>query len=259
VLAERHGLLRQIERRFEGMRPHRIRKGRQRDGEDIDIGACVDAFAERGAGLPLDERLYQAVTPARRDFAIALLIDISASTDGWVSRDQRIIDVEKEALLLVYRALAALGDPFCILAFSGEGAKNVMLSPVKSFDETDRNLVQRRIAALEPQHYTRAGAAIRHASALLATHPAKHRLLILLSDGKPNDIDHYEGRYGVEDMRQAVNESVLQSIFPFCITVDRQAPRYLASVFGRHRYVVLQDPRTLPLVLVEMLRNLVKT
>jgi nitric oxide reductase NorD protein len=109
------------------------------------------------------------------------------------------------------------------------------------------------------QHYTRAGAAIRHASAMLAVHPAKHRLLILLSDGKPNDIDHYEGRYGVEDMRQAVAESALQSVSPFCLTVDRQARRYLASVFGRQRYVVLQHPSALPLVLVEMLRNLVKT
>jgi nitric oxide reductase NorD protein len=233
VLAKRRTLLREIQRRFEGMRPRRIRQHQQPHGDDVDINAYVSAFAERRAGLPLDDRLYQSVRPARRDIAIALLIDISASTDGWVSHDLRIIDVEKEALLLVYHALSALGDPFCIHAFSGESAQNVSLWALKGFDERNACLVQRRIAALEPQCYTRAGAALRHAAASLAACPAQHHLLILLSDGKPNDVDHYEGRYGVEDMRQAVTEAKLQLIHPFCITVDRHAPNispaYLAG------------------------------
>ncbi len=255
----RHGvLLREVQRRFEGLRPRRIRHDRQLDGDDIDIAAYVNAWAGRCAGLPLEDRLYQSVTAARRDIAIALLIDISGSTDGWVSRDQRIIDVEKEALLLVYRALKVLGDPFCIQGFSGESAHNVTIWPIKDFHEQDADLVQRRIAALEPQHHTRAGAAIRHTTALLAACPAQHRLFILLSDGKPNDIDHYEGRYGVEDTRQAVAEAVLQSIHPFCITVDRQAPQYLARLFGPGRYAVLQHPERLPAVLVDILRRLIR-
>jgi nitric oxide reductase NorD protein len=188
-----------------------------------------------------------------------LLIDISASTDGWVSDDLRIIDVEKEALLLVHQALMALGDPFCIQAFSGESAQNVNLWTLKGFDENGGGLVQRRIAALEPQRYTRAGAAIRHTASLLAACAAQHRLLILLSDGKPNDVDQYEGRYGVEDMRQAVAEATLQSIHPFCITVDRHAPQYLAGIFGPGRYAVLQHPQLLPVVLVDILRKLIRT
>lgn len=258
VLARRRGLLREVQRRFEGMKPRRVRQSRQRDGDDIDINAYIKALAERQAGLPLEDCLYQSVRPARRDIAIALLIDISASTDGWVSHDLRIIDVEKEALLLVCQALTALGDPFCIQAFSGESAQNVTLWPLKAFDESDGSLVQRRIAALEPQRYTRTGAALRHATATLAACPAQHHLLILLSDGKPNDVDHYEGRYGVEDMRQAVAEATLQSIHPFCITVDRHAPQYLARIFGPGRYAVLQHPQLLPVVLVDILRRLIK-
>jgi nitric oxide reductase NorD protein len=258
VLAGRHALLRQVQRRFEGMRPRRTKQDRQPDGNDIDISAYVNALAEQHTGLPLDDCLYRSVRPARRDIAIALLIDISGSTDGWVSDDLRIIDVEKEALLLVYRALVALGDPFCIHAFSGESAQNVTLWPVKGFDESDGNLIQCRIAALEPQYYTRAGAAIRHTTSLLAARPSQHRLLILLSDGKPNDVDQYEGRYGVEDMRQAIAEATRQSVHPFCLTVDRQAPQYLAGIFGSGRYAVLQHPQLLPIVLVDVLRKLIK-
>lgn len=259
ILVKRRALLQLILRRFEGLRPHRVHQGHQPDGDDIDIGAYVEGYAERCAGLPLQERWYQSVRPARRDIAIALLVDISGSTDGWVTQDLRIIDVEKEALLLVYRALMVLGDPFCIQAFSGEGPQNVALWPLKNFDENPGSLIERRIAALEPQRYTRAGAAIRHASALLNACPAQHRLLIVLSDGKPNDVDHYEGRYGVEDMRQAVAEATLQAIHPFCLTVDRHAPQYLARVFGPGRYAVLQHPERLPTVLVDILRVLIKT
>jgi nitric oxide reductase NorD protein len=170
----------------------------------------------------------------------------------------RIIDVEKEALLLVYLTLTKLGDPFCIYAFSGESVRNVSLWPLKNFEENDRILVQRRIAALEPQLYTRAGAAIRHTTSLFTATSARYRLLILLSDGKPNDVDHYEGRYGVEDIRQAVGEARLQAIHPFCITVDRHAPQYLARVFGARHYAVLQQAETLPVVLANVLRRLIR-
>jgi len=117
--------------------------------------------------------------------------------------------------------------------------------------------VARCIAGLEPEHYTRAGAAIRHASTLLMREPAQHRLLLLLSDGKPNDVDDYEGRYGVEDMRQAVTEARLQGISPFCLTIDRHAANYLPAVFGPHHYALLPRPELLPAVLLDWLRRLV--
>lgn len=259
VLEKRRALLLQVQRRFEGLRPRRVRQPRQADGDEIDIGAYVSSIAERQAGLPLEDRLYESVKAARRDMVITLLIDISASTDAWVSDDLRIVDVEKEALLVVCRALETLGDPYSILAFSGEGPGNVTLWPLKAFDERDNALVQRRIGALEPERYTRTGAALRHATAQLAQREAKHRLLILLSDGKPNDIDLYDGRYGVEDMRQAVAEATLQGVHPFCLTVDRYAPQYLGGVFGPDRYAALRHPERLPEVLVGLLRQLIKT
>ena len=114
-----------------------------------------------------------------------------------------------------------------------------------------------RIAALEPESYTRAGAALRHASTLLMQKPARHRLLLLLSDGKPNDVDEYEGAYGIEDMQQAVVEARLQGIFPFCLTVDRQAAGYLPRIFGAGHYALLPRPELLPTALLEWLKHFI--
>ncbi|HUG59205.1 MAG TPA: VWA domain-containing protein, partial [Candidimonas sp.] len=206
--------------------------------------------------LTMPQGLYESQRPGKRDIAIMLLVDISGSTDSWLSSTQRIIDIEREALLLVCTALEGLGAPYSVQAFSGEGPQGVTVSAVKHFDERYDMCIAQRIAALEPENYTRAGAAIRHASNLLMKEPAQHRLLLLLSDGKPNDADSYEGRYGVEDMRQAVGEAKLQGIFPFCLTIDRQAANYLPAVFGARQYALLPKPELLPTVLLDWMRRL---
>jgi nitric oxide reductase NorD protein len=193
--------------------------------------------------------------PARRDLAIALLIDASASTESWITGRLRIIDVEKEALIVLLEALDALGDRHAILAFSSHGPRDVRLLAIKAFGERCGPTSRRRVAALEPDGYTRAGAAIRHATAALARERAGHRLLLVLSDGKPNDVDEYGGRYGIEDTRQAVAEARLQGLIPFCLTVDREAPAYLPSIFGRN-HALLRLPQHLPLVVLDLLRRL---
>ena len=255
---ERHAtLVRQVRRRFDGLRPRRARLGRQPDGPDLDLGTYVGAFADRRAGRPGDDRLYADSRPARRELAIAVLADVSASTDAWVAGSRRIVDVEKEALVVLLEALDVLGDRHAVLAFSGQGPSAVHVVTVKGFAETARGAAWPRIAALEPDGYTRAGAAIRHAGALLGAERARHRLLLVISDGKPNDVDEYAGRYGIEDTRQAVAEARLQGLQAFCLTVDREAPAYLPRVFGPRGFAVLPRPERLPAVLVEMLRSLV--
>jgi len=187
-----------------------------------------------------------------------LLVDASASTDGWVAGDRRIIDVEKEALLIVGEALAALGDPHAVMAFASAGPARVTVQVLKRFTERSGiGEVRRRIAGLEADGYTRVGAALRHATAALSQQPARHRLLLLLSDGRPNDVDEYEGRYGIEDTRMAVAEARLQGVHVFCLTVDRQAPRYAGRIFGRD-YAVLSRAERLPAVLLTLIRGLVR-
>lgn len=255
---ERHAaMVRRVRRRFDRLRPRRVRLGRQPDGPDVDLDTYVTAFADWRAGSPGDDRLYMAIRPARRDLAIAVLVDVSASTDAWVAGNLRIVDVEKEALIVLLEALGAMGDRHVVLAFSGQGPRGVRVLTVTGFGEGATPGARRRIAALEPDGYTRVGAAIRHASALLTRERARHRLLLLLSDGKPNDVDEYAGRYGIEDTRQAVAEARLDGLLPFCLTVDREAPAYLPAIFGPRGFAVLPRPELLPTVLVDVVRSIV--
>lgn len=256
TLAQHRGLLWAIRRQFESLRPRRTRQRRQLDGDDLDLDACVEALSDRRAGHSMPQTLYMKDHHAMRDTAVMLLIDISGSTDSWLSAQSRVIDVEREALLLVCTALESVGDPYSVLAFSGEGPHGVTIQSIKSFQERYGMQVAQHIAGLEPDRYTRTGAALRHATAMLMQQPAQHRLLLLLSDGKPNDADEYEGRYGVEDMRQAVNEAVLQGVFPFCLTIDWQAANYLPGVFGAHQYALLPKSEHLPTILLDWLRRL---
>ncbi len=258
VFRRRALLLGDVRRRFERLRARRLRVGRQLDGPEFDLNAYVASEADRHAGLAADDRLYITSRPARRDVAIAVLVDGSGSTDSWTTENLRIVDVEKEALLVVTTALEALGDPFAILSFSGESRSDVSVAILKSFSEKNGPVVHRRIAGLEPDRFTRLGAAIRHTTGMLVHKPARHRLLLVLSDGKPNDVDIYEGRYGIEDTRQAALEAQLQGIHPFCLTVDRQAPSYMPRMFGPGKYAVLPHPVQLPTALVQVLRGLIQ-
>jgi nitric oxide reductase NorD protein len=248
-----------IRRQFESIRAQRQRMHRQQDGDEIDLAAAIDGFVDLRAGTGQIDRVYEYVRPARRELCVQILIDVSGSTDAWVAESRRVIDVAREALLMVCIALDSLREPYSVLAFSGEGPQAVTVRTVKAFEEFDREAIAQRIASLEPEKYTRAGAAIRHASAALMNRSARHRLLLMMSDGKPNDMDEYEGRYGVEDMRRAVIEARLQGIFPFCLTIDRHMGSYLPGIFGQHHYAMLQKPQMLPTALVGWLAKLVKT
>lgn len=257
-LATHRVMLWSIRRQFESLRAERTRLRQQPDGDELDIEACIDGWADARAGVVMPTGLYQCARKARRDLAALLLIDVSGSTDGWISNARRVIDVEREALLLVCIAMQSLGEPYSVLAFSGEGRGGVTVRCVKQFAENDPEEIALRIAGLEPERYTRAGAAIRHASCLLMQQQASRRLLLILSDGKPNDVDEYEGRYGLEDMRQAVVEARLQGIAPFCLTIDRQTASYLPAVFTEHQYAVLHRPELLPNALLGWMRQLIR-
>jgi nitric oxide reductase NorD protein len=257
TLAAQATVLQSVRRRFEMLRAQRVRLRRQTDGEDLDIDAWCEAQADFRAGLALPQNLYQTLRPARRQLAVSLLVDVSGSTDAWVAPGRRVIDVAREALLLVGVALDGLREPFAIQAFSGQGPMGVVVRALKRFDEPFGLPVQLRIAGLEPEHDTRIGAALRHASAGLMRQPARHRLLLVVSDGKPNDQDAYEGRYGVEDFRQAVAEARLQGISAFCLTIDRQGAGYLHRVFGPRHWSLLHKPERLPTALLGWMRRLV--
>ncbi len=251
-------LVRRVRTRFERLRPRRVRMGRQTDGPELDIAEYVKTAADLRAGVCTEDRLYVDMRHARRELSVALLVDTSASTDAWVSGTRRIVDVEKDALLVVLEALGALGDRHAIYAFASYGPERVAVATVKTFSESATNDVLRRIVGLDADGYTRLGAAVRHVTAALSHERSDRRLLLILSDGKPNDVDQYEGRYGAEDARQSVAEARAQGIDVFCLTVDREAPRYAVRIFGPRGFAVLRRPEDLPRVLVELLRKLIR-
>lgn len=257
ALAEHAATSRRIRHQFERLRARRALLRRQRSGDELDIAACVNAIVDRRLGHSGEERLYIDARPARRGLAIALLVDVSGSTGVRVTEAMRIIDLERIALLLAGEALDALGDLYAVYSFCGREASNIKLSVIKEFTEQNSYTVHRRIAAMEPEGFTRLGAAIRHATTQLARQSAGHRLLLILSDGRPNDIDRYQGSYGVEDSRQAVLEARASGVFPFCLTIDAEASEYLPRIFGKAGHTILQRPEHLPKALLGVVRGLI--
>jgi nitric oxide reductase NorD protein len=182
---------------------------------------------------------------------VLVVVDMSGSTKGWIN------DCEREALVLLAEALEVLGDRYAIYGFSGVTHKRCEVYRVKRFDERYDDLVRGRIAGIQPLDYTRMGVAIRHLTGILAGVEARTRLLVTLSDGKPDDFsDGYRGEYGIEDTRQALIEAKRAGIHPFCITIDREAGAYLPRMYGAARYAVIEDVARLPMKVAEVYRRL---
>ncbi|HEX8962608.1 MAG TPA: VWA domain-containing protein, partial [Rhodocyclaceae bacterium] len=243
--------IRQIRRRFEALRgDDRVLK-RQPDGEEIDLDALVAAIADLRGGADADDRVFARRYRAERSLAAMFLVDMSGSTKGWVN------DAEREALVMLCEALETLGDAFAIWGFSGWTRTRCEIYRIKEFGERYDEAVRRRIAAIEAKDYTRMGPPIRHLTRLLLRQPARHRLLVTLSDGRPDDFgDEYRGQYGIEDTRQALVEARRSGVRSYCVTIDRHGADYLKRMYGPAGYTVLADVRKLPLKIAEIYRKL---
>ncbi|PPC98184.1 MAG: VWA domain-containing protein [Methylotenera sp.] len=237
----------QLRRQFQALTPTRHWLKGQQDGDELDMDAWVQLVSERNSTMPTSEHgLYRAQVNQERDLACLLLADLSLSTDAYVSNHTRIIDVIRDSLLLFSEALTATGDSFALYGFSSLKRSNVRFHYIKGFEEKYSGLVRGRITAIKPGYYTRMGAAIRQASSLLVQQKKRQRLLLILTDGKPNDLDQYEGRYGIEDTRVALLEAKKLGLRPFCVTIDTEASDYLPHLFGAGGYVVIRNPEDLP-------------
>ena len=232
---------------FQALAPARTWHRGQQDGSEIDLEAYLRFCGERAAGQAVaGDRLYQEMRSGARDLACILLADLSLSTDAWVNDQSRVIDVIRDSLFLFAESLQATGDRFAMYGFSSRRRDPVRFHQLKGFDERCDARVRGRIGSIKPGYYTRMGTAIRHATNLLCEQPAGRRLLLLLTDGKPNDLDKYEGRYGIEDTRHAIRQARDLGLEPFCVTVDSRAGEYLPHLFGSGGYVVIRKPSQLP-------------
>jgi len=251
VLRRYAGHARQLRRTFEAMRDADRRDKRQTEGDDVDFDALVESIAEHHAGMEWNDRVLTRLHRSERDIAALFLVDMSGSTQGWIN------EAERAALLLLCEAFEALGDRYAIYGFSGMTRKKCEIFRIKRFDEPYDDTVRGRISGVRPQDYTRMGFAIRHATELLCAVEAKTRLLITLSDGKPDDYhDNYRGKYGIEDTRRALLEATRAGIRPFCITLDQEARDYLPHLYGAARYTVVDDVAKLPYKVADIYRRL---
>ncbi len=238
---------RRVRRRLEALRaaPHWQR--RCTDGDDLDLDGWVHNAAEACAGpRSCDPPIYARRARIERSLATLLLADLSLSTDAYVNDDVRVIDVIRDALFVFGEALDGTGDAFAMLGFSSVRRSHVRMQLLKDFEEAWTPATQTRVGAIKPGYYTRMGAALRWAAKRLAQRPERQRLLLILTDGKPNDIDVYEGRWGIEDTRHAVHEARAAGVLPFCLSIDEEAHDYLPHLFGRQGWAHVRRPAQLP-------------
>jgi len=227
------------------------------EGCEIDLDAYLRYAADRAAGVQASAQdLYRDLRCGQRDLACLLLADLSLSTDAWINDQQRVIDVIRDSLFLFAEALSACGDRFAIYGFSSRKRDPIRFHQLKTFGERYNAAIRGRIQAIKPGYYTRMGAAIRQATTLLQQQSASQRLLLILTDGKPNDLDNYEGRYGIEDTREAIREARALGLRPFCVTIDAHANEYLPHLFGASDYVVIRRPAQLPRKLPQLYAGL---
>ncbi len=287
-------LLRRVRKQFELLKPEEFRRMRRLiEGEELDLDRVVETHVDRRAGRPPDGAVYMSRRRQHRDVAAAFLLDMSASTDAeapveepepasgrepepeyvgvfddfdWPDNPQpippgrRVIDIEKESLVLMADALETLGDDYAIYGFSGFGRKEVEFFVAKEFDDDFDRGAEDRIAAMEPKRSTRMGPAIRHAAAKLAEREAKVKVLLILSDGYPQDFDYGSDRasrvYGIRDTMVALRETERQGISTFCITVDPAGHDYLREMCPERRYLVIDEIAALPSQLPKVYRGL---
>lgn len=248
--------IRRVRRQFEALLPQRVLMRGQLDGNELDIDAVVRAQADQVASGGSSDRLFADARMRQRDIAVSILADVSLSTEAWMD-DRRVIDIEKEALLVLAHGLSACGDEYSVHSFTSKRREKVWVRTLKDFDERMGATVEQRIAALAPGHYTRMGAAIRHVSHGLRQRGNRHRLLLLLTDGKPNDTDYYEGRYAIEDTRRAVLDARLAGIRVFAVTIDRESQQFFPRIFGRGGYAIVYRPEHLATALPAIYRQIV--
>lgn len=226
-------------------------------GDEICIDTWIDYKGHQNKSLH-HQKFYENFEKKTRDMATLILADISLSTEAGITQEIRVIDMIKDGLMVFSQALEKLEDKFAIYAFSSNKNTNVKFHIIKNFKEKYSNLIRGRIEAIKPGYYTRLGAAIRESTKILNKQQNQNKLLLIISDGKPNDIDRYDGRYGIEDTKKAIEEVKQKGITPFCITIDIEAKDYLSYLFGKNGYAVVRDSKKLPKIMPGVYINLTK-
>jgi nitric oxide reductase NorD protein len=249
--------VKKIQGELELLKLNRVKNNKLPYGDEINMDTLIEYKGHQNKSMH-HQNFYTTYEKKTRDMATLILADVSLSTEGGITQDIRIIDVIKDGIMVFSEALEKLQDRFGIYSFSSLQNKKVYFNIIKNFNEKYSDLIRGRIDTMQPQYYTRLGAAIRESAKILDRQHSANKLLLIISDGKPNDEDRYDGRYGIEDTKKAIEEVKKKGITPFCITVDMDAKEYLSYLFGRNGFAIVRDGQKLPKIIPEVYINLTK-
>ncbi|MBI3045226.1 MAG: VWA domain-containing protein [Betaproteobacteria bacterium] len=247
--------LKRLKKAIQAQKPTRLApKLRQLDGEDMDLNAVVGYVVEKKAGRSPKPAIYRRREMRQREIAVTLLADMSTSIMQHLPEGGgRLVDRVRAGVLLFAESMEEVGDPYSIAGFCSKYRDNVSYYAIKDFEQPLSQDIRSQIGGMSGRLATRMGAAIRHATASFERIESRRRLLLILSDGRPEDYDDGgDRRYLHEDTRMAVKEAVARGVHPFCITVDTMANQYLPQIFGRGHYMVLDHINSLPNKLPEI-------
>ncbi len=250
------GIILLIRKQFMKLKPETFRKYKaQPTGDALDIDALVQSVVDMRSGAAMSENVYIRRDKRIRDVAVFFLVDLSGSTDEEVN-GRRVIDIQKEAMVIMAEALDVLGDPYAIYGFSSEGRFRVDMFNVKDFNEEYDEKVQYRLGNLQPLGLTRMGTVVRHATYKLDEVPAAIKLLVILTDGRPYDMEYGNLEYAISDTKKAIQEARNKNIHPFIITSDKKGSDYLQMISPQTECVILPKVELLPTLLPALYRRL---
>ncbi|MCP5289378.1 MAG: VWA domain-containing protein [Burkholderiaceae bacterium] len=248
VLAEHRGVAHRIRRIVDRLRPQGVSRQRKlEDGDELDLNAAVDAMVAARIGLAPDPRITMRRVIDRRDLAVLILLDLSESTNETLrGSDKTVLALTREACTLLATAIDGIGDPFAIHGFASDGRHDVRYVRIKDFEQRLDAEVRSRLAGMAGGYSTRMGAAMRHAGRLLLARPERHRLLLIVTDGEPADIDERDPQYLRLDAKKAAEELRARGVLSYCLTLDPQADRYVERIFGARHYTIVDHVQRLP-------------
>jgi len=250
-------IVKKMENEVDLMELDRIKNNRLAYGDEINLDSWIEYKGHKNKSGH-HQKFYESFERKTRDMSTLILADVSLSTEAGITQEIRVIDMIKDGLIVFSEALEKLQDKFAIYTFSSLKNTNVRFEIVKNFKEKYTDNTRGRIDSIKPGYYTRMGAAIRESSKILSAQQTQNKLLLIISDGKPNDVDKYDGRYGIEDTKKAIVEAHKKGLTPFCITIDLESKDYLPYLFGKNGYAVIRDSKKLPSLLPEIYMNLTK-
>jgi nitric oxide reductase NorD protein len=226
------------------------------DGEELDFDAMIESFIDVFSKASPSEKVYISKRKREKELGILFLVDTSLSTDSYVL-DRKILNTEIESLLVFGQSLNDLGFEFAMHTFNSHTRNHSNYNIVKDFQESWEQ-AKNKIPSIYAEGYTRIGPALRHACHLLEKQQYEKKAIILLSDGKPNDYDRYEGKYGIEDVKKALTETRNKNIHSFALAIESGAKYYLPQMFGVNNFEIMSNVALLPSVFIKFIERLKK-